>query len=220
GLPVLLGMGIDYAIQMHARIDEEVRIDRATHPIQETARELAPGLVTVTVVAIIAFMSLQRAEVPMIRAFGFLLSIGIFVVLLCSLIIPMAALGAREFRRPTKPTGHVESPLGGTVRRLGGLSARFAVPFIVASSLILLLGLAVEPRLELQTDVVEWVNQQSTNRKAVGRLYDELDISSELGTYIVADEEDELFTDDTITWIDEYTENQLERYPGELARAS
>ena len=43
GLPVMLGVGIDYAIQMHARIEEEVVIDRAEHPIQETAREPRTG---------------------------------------------------------------------------------------------------------------------------------------------------------------------------------
>ena len=43
GLPVMLGIGIDYAIQMHARIEEEVVIDRSEHPIQETARNLGPG---------------------------------------------------------------------------------------------------------------------------------------------------------------------------------
>ena len=36
GLPVMLGIGIDYAIQMHARVEEEVIIDHAEHPIQET----------------------------------------------------------------------------------------------------------------------------------------------------------------------------------------
>ncbi len=43
GLPVMLGIGIDYAIQMHARVEEEVVIDREAHPIQETARNLVPG---------------------------------------------------------------------------------------------------------------------------------------------------------------------------------
>jgi len=55
GLPVMLGVGIDYAIQMHARIEEEVVIDRAEHPIQETARNLGPALLVVTFDAIFAF---------------------------------------------------------------------------------------------------------------------------------------------------------------------
>ncbi len=37
-LPVLLGVGMDYAIQMHSRIEEEVVLDRAAHPIQAAAR--------------------------------------------------------------------------------------------------------------------------------------------------------------------------------------
>src|SRR3712207_7889670 len=48
GLPVMLGVGIDYAIQMHARVEEEVVLDRAEHPIQETSRNLGPALLVVT----------------------------------------------------------------------------------------------------------------------------------------------------------------------------
>ena len=88
GLPVLLGMGIDYAIQMQARIAEEIGVDRAEHPIQEAARELAPGMVAVTIVSIIAFLALLTARVPMIRAFGFLLAlVPLLVVLLVSITI-------------------------------------------------------------------------------------------------------------------------------------
>ena len=48
GLPVMLGVGIDYAIQMHSRIEEEVVIDRAPHPIQEASVNLGPALLVVT----------------------------------------------------------------------------------------------------------------------------------------------------------------------------
>lgn len=220
GLPVLLGMGIDYAIQMHSRIEEEVGVDRATHPIQEAAREMGPGLVAVTCVAVIAFLSLLIAQVPMIRAFGYLLAVGIVVVLLVSITIPLAALGRREYRKPSKGVDVRESPLSRLVVRLGSLSPKLAIPFIAASALIFLGGVLAEPKLELQTDVVQWVNQDSANRKAVGRLYDQLDISSELGTYVVADDAEALFSDENINWVHEYTEDQLERFPGQLARAS
>ena len=58
GLPVMLGIGIDYAIQMHARVEEEVVIDREAHPIQETARNLCPALLVVTFDAIFAFAAI------------------------------------------------------------------------------------------------------------------------------------------------------------------
>jgi len=70
GLPVMLGVGIDYAIQMHSRIEEEVVIARAEHPIQEASVNLGPALLVVTFDAIFAFLALRFARVPMIRDFG------------------------------------------------------------------------------------------------------------------------------------------------------
>ena len=70
GLPVMLGVGIDYAIQMHARVEEEVVIDRAAHPIQETAKNLCPALLVVTFDAVFAFAALalrQGADDPGVR---------------------------------------------------------------------------------------------------------------------------------------------------------
>ncbi len=64
GLPVMLGVGIDYAIQMHSRIEEEVVIDRAAHPIQEASVNLGPALLVVTFDAIFAFLALRFAKVP------------------------------------------------------------------------------------------------------------------------------------------------------------
>ena len=57
-LPVMLGVGIDYAIQMHSRIEEEVILDHAAHPIQAAARSLGPALLVVTFDAVFAFMAL------------------------------------------------------------------------------------------------------------------------------------------------------------------
>ncbi len=121
GLPVMLGIGIDYAIQMHARIEEEVVIDRSEHPIQETARNLGPALLVVTFDAIFAFAALHFAKVPMIREFGLLLAVGIAAICVCSIITPLAVLGMREYRSPTKGKDFREGPLGRLVVWLGGL---------------------------------------------------------------------------------------------------
>ena len=36
GLPILIGLGIDFAIQIHNRVEEEVVLDKEEHPIAET----------------------------------------------------------------------------------------------------------------------------------------------------------------------------------------
>src|SRR5260370_14772392 len=93
GLPVMVGVGIDYAIQMHARVEEEVLVGRADHPIQETARGLGPALLVVTFDAIFAFGALRFAKVPMIRQFGLLLAVGIAVIRLGPIILPLPIPG-------------------------------------------------------------------------------------------------------------------------------
>ncbi|MGZ4708831.1 MAG: MMPL family transporter, partial [Acidimicrobiales bacterium] len=77
GLPVMLGIGIDSAIQMHARVEEEAAAGRTGHPIQESSRALGPALLIVTFDAVFAFTALHFAKVPMLRDFGVLLTVGV-----------------------------------------------------------------------------------------------------------------------------------------------
>ena len=109
GLPVMLGIGIDYAIQMHARVEEEVVVDRADHPIQETARNLGPALLVVTFDAIFAFAALHFAKVPMLRQFGLLLAVGVAAICVNSII------GAA--RDPRHPRVQVADEAQGLPRR-------------------------------------------------------------------------------------------------------
>ncbi|HLU42834.1 MAG TPA: MMPL family transporter, partial [Microthrixaceae bacterium] len=103
GLPILLGIGIDFAVQLHSRVEEEVQLDRAPHPIQETTTNLGPPLVIATVAAAVSFLALLLAEVPMIRSFGVLLAMGIVIVVVADIVLSVAVLGNREYRSPTPP---------------------------------------------------------------------------------------------------------------------
>jgi len=161
GLPVMLGIGIDYAIQVHARVEEEVVIDRDPHPIQETARNLGPALLVVTFDAVFAFLALRFAAVPMIRDFGLLLAVGIAAICICSIVLPISILGIREYKSPTKGGDFREGPLGRLVLWLGSLPYKWAPAFFVISMLIFGVGAVLEEELTLQTDPVEWVNQDT-----------------------------------------------------------
>ena len=140
GLPVMLGIGIDYAIQMHSRIEEEVIIDRSPHPIQAAARGLGPALLVVTFDAVFAFAAIQISQVPMIREFGWLLTVGIIAICVSSIINPLAALGIREYRSPTKGRDFSEGALGRLVVKLGSLPASSALILAVLSVAVFVVG--------------------------------------------------------------------------------
>ena len=217
GLPVMLGVGIDYAIQMHSRIEEEVIIDRATHPIQETSRNLGPALLVVTFDAIFAFAALRFAQVPMIRHFGVLLSVGIAAICLCSIIMPLSILGIREYRSPTKGRDFREGPLGRLVVWLGSMPAKAGLFLTIASVLIFFGGIAVEDDLVLQTDPEAWVNQDSAVIKKLDVLKEETGSSSELGMFI---QSDDVFSDETVGFVQEFADDELTERPDDLLTAS
>jgi len=209
GLPVMLGIGIDYAIQMHARVEEEVVIDHSEHPIQESARNLGPALLVVTLDAIFAFAALHFSKVPMIRDFGLLLAIGVAAICLCSITGTLAALGIREYRSPTKARDYREGPLGRLVVWLGGIPAKIAPPLIVIALVIFVGGVLVESKLEIQTDPIEWVNPNSTAVTNIHAIERQAGISSELGMYVVSTG---AFGDRETRFVDQFTGANLCRY--------
>jgi hydrophobe/amphiphile efflux-3 (HAE3) family protein len=217
GLPVMLGIGIDYAIQMHARVEEEVVIDRAAHPIQETARNLGPALLVVTFDAIFAFAALHFAKVPMLRAFGLLLAVGVAAICVNSIMSTLAILGIREYKSPTKRRDFREGPLGRLTVWLGSMSSKVAPALAIISLIIFAGGILVEGKLTLQTDPTQWVNQHSQVIKNLNVLDNQVHSSSELGVYVQAPN---VFSQPTVTFVDDFTRDQLAKYPDTLLTAS
>ncbi len=217
GLPVMLGIGIDYAIQMHARVEEEVIIDHAEHPIQETARNLCPALLVVTFDAIFAFLALRFAKVPMIRQFGLLLAVGIAVICLTSIIVPLATLGIREYKSPTKAKDFREGFLGRMTVKLGSLPLWAGPVLALASFAVFFGGLAVEDKITLQSDPVQWVNQHSQAIKDYRTVQAQTGSSSELGIFV---QSQDVFSKETINYVSGLAATHLKTYPDTLLGAS
>jgi uncharacterized protein len=63
GLPILIGLGVEFAIQVHNRIEEEVTLEHERTPFAETLVHMGPALLVATVAAVIACLAL-RASLP------------------------------------------------------------------------------------------------------------------------------------------------------------
>jgi hydrophobe/amphiphile efflux-3 (HAE3) family protein len=220
GLPVLLGVGIDFAIQMHSRVEEEVVLDRAAHPIQETAVNLVPALIVATVAAMLAFLALNLSKVPGIREFGILLALGIVVICIASVVLTTSALGYREYRKPTTPGDYTHGPLGRFVVVLGALPRKAAVPLLVLSVLVFGLGVAFEGALKLQTDPEKWVNQDTQVVKDIQSIREETGASTELGIFIEDTQPGPLFTDEVATYVHEFAARELAVNPTLITASS
>ncbi len=184
GLPIIIGLGIDFAIQVQNRVEEEVVLDRADNPISETVANLAPPLIVATITGVLAFLALQVSKVPMIRDFGVLLAIGVVVLLIVGIVVPASALGIREWTKPTE----VRKPslVERLVVWLGGLPTSFGLWLIVISFALFIGGVLAEGQAKIESDPIKWIDQDSQVVADIERLEDETGFSSTLGVLVEA----------------------------------
>mgnify|MGYP001814511466 FL=1 len=168
GLPILIGVGIDFAIQVHNRVEEEVVLDKEAHPIAETLANLGPPLIAATVTGVAAFVALRISKVPMIRDFGVLLAIGISVLVVIGSVVTASALGIREYTKRTEE--RTPSVVERVVVRLGGVPTMVGPVLIGLAAVHFIGGVLVEGRAQIQSDPIKWINQDSQVVKDIERL--------------------------------------------------
>jgi predicted RND superfamily exporter protein len=153
----------------------------------------------------------------MLRQFGLLLAVGIAVICLCSIVAPLAALGIREYKSPTKGRDFRTGPLGRLVVWLGGLPGGVAIPLTVIAVIVFAGGIVTEGQLELQTDPIKWVNQDSQVIHDLHTLDRETGSSSELGMFV---QSKDVFDDKTVGFMDSFTTEELAKHPDTLLTAA
>ena len=123
GLPVMLGVGIDYAIQMQARVEEEVVAQQGRAPDPGDRPQPVPGPAGGDLrrrVRLLGALLRQGADDPPVRRPAGGRHRHDLPVLASWL--PLAALGIREYKSPTvrQPSKRSEA-LGRLVEKMGGL---------------------------------------------------------------------------------------------------
>ncbi|MEM8708184.1 MAG: MMPL family transporter, partial [Actinomycetota bacterium] len=200
GLPILIGLGIDFAIQIHNRVEEEVVLDHDQHPISETMRNVAPPLIVAVIAAVVAFLALQISLVPMIRDFGILLSIGVISLLITGIVLPGMILGVREWTGRTEDRG--ESRVEKVVVQLGGLPVKTGPILIAVSAVLFVGGVFAEGSAKIQSDPLQWIDQDSDVVADINRLEDETGFSTTLGILVSANN---VYEQDVVDLIHDFT---------------
>jgi uncharacterized protein len=200
GLPILIGIGIDFAIQVHNRVEEEVVLDKEAHPIAETLSNLGPPLVAAMLTGVVAFLALRISLVPMIRDFGVLLAIGIGVLVITGITLTASVLGIREWTKRTEERG--ASLVERVVVRLGGLPERTGLFLVVLAVALFVGGVLAEGRVRIESDPIKWIDQDSEVVQDINRLEDETGFSSTLGILVAANN---VYDQDVVDLIWEFT---------------
>jgi len=176
--PVLIGIGIDYAIQIHSRLDEEIRKSSLTGAIITTITKTGPSVLIAMLATSMGFIAMILGPIPMVGDFGITCTIGVMSCYLAALIIvPVFAILVKY--RPKKPKGkpndvdacelewkgcdtvpvHAEGSRGSFIEKydefLGKLAYKIAkhpVPILLFVFLIAAVGFQLDTQVPISAD--------------------------------------------------------------------
>jgi hydrophobe/amphiphile efflux-3 (HAE3) family protein len=217
-LPVLLGLGVDYAIQYQARVQEEGDAPRA-------ARVAAPVIATAALATGVAFLVLLLSPVPMVRSFGLLLVAGIGIAFALALTAGTAALSLRgrgapgdsALARSVRGAGELlERPgraLARPARRAGGAAVRTALRrpgrVLVVGLALAAAGWAADSRTEVVSDIERLVPQDLRAVQDLQALQEATGVAGEVDVVV---EGSDLTQPAVVRWMRDYQTAVLRRY--------
>ncbi|WP_354700609.1 hypothetical protein DSM112329_00890 [Paraconexibacter sp. AEG42_29] len=144
-LPVILGLGLDFAVQLQARYWLERADGLAPDVAARAAREgLQPTLLLAAGAMAAGFLVLMVGPVPLIDRLGAVLAIGVLSAVAVALLVGPALLVALD-RGPVKPLA-----LPGGDRLVRFSPAPIVIAVVVGLAVA---GLVVSDRVDLQSDI-------------------------------------------------------------------
>jgi predicted RND superfamily exporter protein len=225
-LPILIGLAVDYAIQLQARYDEAETLGAA--PGADAARLAAsggaPAIATACLATAAGFLALQLSPTPMVRSFGLLLLAGIGIAFTLAYLGGFAALslrakagvsgaperrgvpffaprtssdGHRTQRRKTQRLeGHPAIPP--LVLRLMQVARTYPQRVLAVGLGLAVIGWGLGTQIETQTDIRKLAPQNVEAVKELKELQETTGVSGELDVRVSAPD---LTDPATIRWM-------------------
>lgn len=200
--PILIGLSVDYAVQIQARFDEMDGTVDGPVAAKIAGRLGMPMIATACLATAFGFASLGFSQFPLVAEFGLLLGGGVLVCLLVTFLFGFAALSLRGPGRG----GEVRVGRFGPVEALrhGGKSAMalsILAParLLAVSVLIAACGWAVSTQSSPATEISELLPSRNSAVADLGRLDEATGSSGEIDLIVRADD----VTDpEVVGWID------------------
>ncbi|MFO8114853.1 MAG: MMPL family transporter [Halorubrum sp.] len=205
-MPVALGLGIDYGLQVQTRYVEEREAGRPPVDAAETAAKTTGHALAIALgTTVVGLGSLLAAEVPPVRQFGITTAFSVVVSMALSMTLLVALLVTFDDGdvAPTASDGALERVFD---RMAGLLSVRTALVVLLASGLVLG-GASAYPAVDTRDDMLDyWPDIEE--RQDIREL--ESTVPTPNVVYVVV-EADGAYTRETFTDVQGF-QHELERH--------
>ncbi len=217
-LPVLIGLAVDYAIQLQSRVTEEQGTALGAAPAARRAALLGTPTVAVAAAATAAgFLALTLSPVPMVRGFGILLVAGIAIAFACALLGVPAALVLAERRGPPRRAARAApaflTAAGARVRRAGAGALDYATRnpgrVLAIAVAVAATGWALDTQTRVESDIQKLVPQDLPALRDLDALQRSSGVGGEIDVVI---EGADLTRPQVLRWMIAYQSGVLKHY--------
>ncbi len=162
--PIMIGLGIDYAIQFHNRMDEELCKGK---PIMEaaisTVNHVAIPVIIALTVTEAGFVSLLSSSVPSINDFGKVCIIGLVMCYFSALFVNVTVLYLSERKSPRKKNaeGHSDnsSAIGAFIEKTASFCIERWKAVLAVALILALAGNYADTLVPIETDTKNYIPQ-------------------------------------------------------------
>ncbi len=212
--PVLIGIGIDYAIQFHSRFDEEIRTKTLAEAARATITKAGPAVIYAMLATSMGFVAMWISPLPMIRSFGEVCVIGVISCYLAALlIVPTFCMITRyRPRHPAHGASGATPGKGGTARYNDGLGfvvervAKHPVPVLLVCGLVAFAGIQYDSRIAINTNEDSFVPPDMPSKVDLDKVTRTMGPTDGLPVIVQGDN---VLGLDTVRWMHEFQEYEL-----------
>ncbi len=210
--PVLIGIGIDYAIQFHNRIDEEfAKCGSPRQAVIQTVSSVSKPVMIALIITAMGFVSLLTSSVPMTRDFGLLCLVGLFLCYLSALFVGVTLLYLME-RKSSSPRSKEmadsvsnvpkDTAIGSIIEKVSDTCIQRWHLVLAAALFLSLAGIYADTQVQVDTDFKNYVPQD------LPPLIDFIHMSDIFGGTDTLDlivQADDITDPNTLRWIDDFS---------------
>ena len=196
--PILVGLGVDYSIQLHNRYDEETRRGKPlADALKASLTHVGPSIGIALIAVCLSFIAMFFSPVPMIKDFGLMLLIGAICCYLAAMFIPLAILYWRDRRAgqkalskaiKDKPLKEGDGLVERGLRRLASLVIGYPAVIIPVAIALTVVGLVYDHRIETETNETNMISENVAAMKDYQTLKDVMSGEISLNVLIEADD--------------------------------
>ncbi len=208
--PVLIGIGIDYAIQFHARFDEEIRRGTIPEAVWATVTQMGPSVLIAMSATALGFIAMFFAPVPMVADFGIVCTIGVVSCYTAALVIvPIFAIVTRYRPKKEVAASGATPEQGNSVmerydRFLGRLAytvAKHPLPVILLFAVVAAGGFYLDEKVPISSDEKTFVPGDMPALRDLEKITRTMGATTTIPVVVTADN---VRSPETLAWIDQF----------------